>query len=80
MPKAFSIRSMQRHFIETTGITLNYFHQIQRAREATRLLQTGSTPVEAALAVGYYDQAHMTKSLKKIIGKTPTEIIKSDTR
>jgi hypothetical protein len=76
-PKAFSVRSVQRHFLQTTGITLNYFRQIQRAREASGLLQTGSTPVEAAMVTGYYDQAHMTNSLKKIIGKTPTEIIQS---
>jgi|SRR5688572_5999845 len=77
LPKAFSIRSMQRHFMQTTGITLKYFRQIQRAHEASTLLQTGTTPLEAALATGYYDQAHMTNSLKKIIGKTPTDIVQS---
>jgi hypothetical protein len=77
LPKASSLRSIQRHFLQTTGITLKYFHQIQRAQEASGLLQTGSTPIEAALAAGYYDQSHMTKSLKKILGKTPTEIIRS---
>jgi hypothetical protein len=80
MPNTFSPRSIQRHFIQTTGITLNYFRQIQRAREASDYLQTGSTPLEAALAAGYYDQSHMTKSLKKIMGKTPIEIIQSSTR
>jgi AraC-like DNA-binding protein len=77
LPKAFSIRSMQRHFMQTTGIALKYFRQIQRAHQASQLLQTGSTPLDAALAAGYYDQAHMTNSLKKLIGKTPTEIIQS---
>lgn len=79
-PKAFSLRSIQRHFLQTTGITLNYFRQIQRAREAAALLQAGSTPLEAALSAGYYDQAHMTKSLKKILGRTPKEIITSVAR
>ena len=76
-PKAFSTRSIQRHFIETTGITLKHFLQIQKASEAKNLLQTGNTPVEVALATGYYDQAHMTNSLKRLLGKTPTEIIQS---
>ena len=80
LPKAFSIRSMQRHFMQTTGITLKYFRQIQRAREASTLLQTGTTPLEAALATGYYDQAHMTNSLKKIIGKTPAALVQSGAR
>jgi hypothetical protein len=77
LPKAFSLRSIQRHFLRTTGITLKYFRQIQRARQASVLLQKGSTPLEAALATGYYDQSHMTNSLKKIMGKTPLEIIQS---
>ena len=80
LPKAFSIRSMQRHFIQTTGITLKYFLQIQRARQASHLLQTGVPAIEAALKTGFYDQAHMTNSLKKIIGKTPTDIIQSGTQ
>jgi hypothetical protein len=77
LPKAFSLRSIQRHFLRTTGITLNYFRQIQRAQQASVLLQKGNTPLEAALATGYYDQSHMTNSLKKIMGKTPSEIIQS---
>jgi len=80
LPKGFSPRSAQRHFLQTTGITLNYFRQIQRARQAGDLLQTGSTAPEAALAAGYYDQAHMTKSLKKILGRTPGEITQSGIR
>jgi hypothetical protein len=77
LPTFYSTRSIQRHFLQTTGITLKYFRQIQRARQASVLLQKGNTPLEAALATGYYDQSHMTNSLKKIIGKTPNEIIQA---
>lgn len=73
-PPAYSPRSIQRRFLRATGMTHNDFRQIRRARLAAALLQKGIPAVEAALETGYADQSHMSRSLKRILGRTPTEI------
>lgn len=73
-PPAYSPRSIQRRFLRATGMTPNYFRQIQRARQAAALLQKGAPAAEVAFETGYSDQPHMSRSLKRILGRTPTEI------
>lgn len=73
-PPAYSPRSIQRHFLRATGMTQNAFRQIQRARRAAALLQKGLPAVEVAFEAGYSDQPHMSRSLKYILGRNPTEI------
>ena len=73
-PPAYSLRSIQRRFLRATGMTHSYFRQIQRARQAATLLQSGKSAVEAAVETNYADQPHMSRSLKRILGYTPTEI------
>jgi hypothetical protein len=70
-PRAIHPRSMQRHFVHALGMTPKSFEQIQRARRAVDLLRKGMVPAEVALAVGYSDQPHLTRSLKAIMGSTP---------
>lgn len=70
-----SPRSIQRHFLRATGLTHGSIRQIERARQATMLLQGGSSILEVVEHTGYADQAHLTRSLKRFIGKTPTQII-----
>jgi AraC-like DNA-binding protein len=38
------------------------------------LLQQGVSILDTVYEVGYADQAHMTRSLKRLIGQTPTQI------
>lgn len=66
--KAMSSRTMQRHFHEVTGISRKTLAKIRRAQEAVRMLQTGTATAEVAAEVGYTDQSHLTKDLKKIMG------------
>ena len=73
-PQAYSARSIQRRFLQATGMTQNYFRQIQRARRAAALLQNGIPATNVAFETGYADQPHMSRSLKRILGRTPTEI------
>ncbi len=70
-----SDRSLRRHVTQTTGLSPYFFHQIQRAQHATQLLQQGSSIADAAAEAGYSDQAHMTKAVKLIMGRTPAQII-----
>jgi len=74
-PQAYSPRSIQRRFLRATGMTQKYFRQIQRARQAAALLQNGIPAAGVAFETGYADQPHMSRSLKRILGRTPTEIV-----
>ena len=76
-PKAMSERTMQRHFLKTTGLTYKHFTLIQRAQKAVSLLRMGQKAADVAFALGYTDQAHMINSLRQIMGQTAGEIARS---
>jgi AraC-like DNA-binding protein len=71
---ALSRRTVQRHFRLATGMTARTWRQIQRARHAAVLLRAGCAIAEAVHLAGYYDQAHLTRSLQRLIGATPRGI------
>lgn len=73
--QALSLRSAQRHFPRATGLTHCTVRQIERARLATNLLTQGASILDTVHEAGYFDQAHLTRSLKYRIGQTPVEII-----
>jgi hypothetical protein len=73
-PQELSPRSVQRHFMQATGLTHGTLRQIERARQATLLLQEGVSILDTVDKVGYADQAHLTRALKYFIGQTPTQI------
>jgi hypothetical protein len=74
-PGALSLRSAQRHFLRATGMTYAAFRQIERARYTTNLLKNGVSILDAVQLAGYFDQAHLTRSVKRLIGQTPTKIM-----
>ncbi|HEX6809754.1 MAG TPA: AraC family transcriptional regulator [Gemmatimonadaceae bacterium] len=71
---ALSMRSVQRHFLRATGITHAKFRAIERARYATNLIREGTSNADVVHLAGYFDQPHLTRSLRHLIGQTPTEI------
>lgn len=73
-PQATSLRTLQRHFFFTTGVTQRSLQQIARAQQAVSLIQQGRPLHWAAAEAGYFDQAQMTRFLKQIMGQTPGEI------
>jgi hypothetical protein len=73
-PQALSRRSAQRHFLQATGLTYGAHRQIERARHATNLLRQGVSIVDTVYEAGYFDQAHLTRSIKHLIGETPARI------
>jgi Helix-turn-helix domain len=77
-PQKMSTRSAQRHFLQATGMTYSTIRQIERARYATNLLKQGVSILDTVPEAGYFDQAHLTRSLKHLIGQTPTQIIRGD--
>ena len=74
-PRELSLRSAQRHFLRSTGVTYARFRQIERARYATILLREGVSILDVVSRLGYCDQAHLTRSLGRFIGETPAKII-----
>jgi hypothetical protein len=74
-PQELSLRSIQRRFVQATGLTQGSIRKIERARHATLLLQQGVSILDTVERAGYSDQAHMTRALKHLIGKTPAQII-----
>lgn len=76
-PMAMSERTLQRHFLKTTGVTYKTFTQIERAQKALALLQQGRPAADVAFALGYADQPHMIRSVKAIMGVTPGQAARS---
>lgn len=74
-PVSASLRTVQRRFLQATGVTHGTLLQIQRARLATNLLKQGVSILDAVDMAGYADQPHMTRALKHLIGQTPAQII-----
>jgi AraC-like DNA-binding protein len=73
-PVDLSLRTVQRRFLQATGLTHNTLYQISRAQYATTLLKEGVSILETMDRVGYFDQPHLTRSLKHFIGLTPAQI------
>ena len=76
--KRLSLRSVQRHFLQATGMTHSTIRQIERARHATNLLKQGVSILDTVHEAGYFDHAHLTRSLTHFIGQTPTQIIQAE--
>ena len=72
-----SMRSVQRRFVQATGLTRRSIQQIERARSAMTLLQSGLSILDTVYEAGYYDQPHLTRSMKRTFGQTPAEIVGS---
>ena len=72
--QAQSQRSIQRHFLYATGMTQTTYRQIQRARYATNLLKAGVPIADVVYEAGYFDQPHLSRSLKRLIGQTPGNV------
>jgi hypothetical protein len=75
---SLSRRTAQRHFLHATGMTYDKYRQIERARYALSLLRQGASVLDATYQAGYFDQAHLTRSLRRFAGDTPARLRRSD--
>jgi Helix-turn-helix domain len=69
-----STRSVERRVARATGLTRGAIRQIRRAEQAVDLLSRGVPALDVARQAGYADQPHMTRSLKRFVGQTPSQI------
>jgi hypothetical protein len=70
-----STRTLQRRVARATGLTRSTITQIARADKAVDALGGGLSPQDTATLLGYADQAHLTRSLKRFIGQTPAQMV-----
>jgi AraC-like DNA-binding protein len=73
----FSTRSVERRVARGTGLTRGAIQRIRRAESAVELLSHGAPPSDVARRTGYADQSHLTRSLKRLVGQTPSQIVAS---
>lgn len=60
-----------RAFSAAFGIAPHQYVTSRRVDLARRLLLDGRPPGEVATAVGFYDQSHLTRHFKRVVGITP---------
>lgn len=71
---AVSLRTLQRRFYLATGQPRRAVRQIEQARRAAVRLREGATPADVTYELGYYDQPHLTRSMRRYLGRTPAEL------
>lgn len=74
-----SVRQLERRFRTAVGLSPKLFCRVQRFANVFQVMGRGSTRwVEAALAGGYYDQAHLIRDFKDFSGETPVALLVPD--
>ncbi len=74
-PQGLSPRTLRHRFLRATGLSQSRIRGIERAGRAAALLRRGVSIPDTVHEEGYFDQPHLTKSLKRWVGHTPAQII-----
>jgi AraC-like DNA-binding protein len=69
-----SSRTLRYRFARATGLSKNHIYQFERAQQAAALLAQGVPILDTVFEAGYYDQPHLTRSMKRFIGHTPGQL------
>jgi methylphosphotriester-DNA--protein-cysteine methyltransferase len=70
-----SERRLERAFREHVGVGPRRFARSVRLGRARSALACGASQLEAALAAGYYDQAHLHRDCRALAGVGPAELV-----
>lgn len=73
-------RTLRHRFLHVTGLTQAGIRQYERASRAASLLGQGRPIVDTAFELGYTDQPHLTRSLKRWIGFTPAQLRRQEAK
>jgi hypothetical protein len=73
-PHELSPRTVRHRFLRATGLTQGHIRQVERAQRATALLERGVSILDTVHEAGYFDQPHLTRSLRRWVGHTPAQI------
>lgn len=69
-------RTVRHRFLRATGMTQGQIRQIARAQHAAALLREGASIMDTVSDAGYFDQPHLTRSLRQWVGYTPAQIVR----
>jgi len=73
-PLEISSRTVRHRFLQATGQTQSHIRQYERAIKAASLLRHGVSIADTVFEAGYFDQPHLTRSLKQFVGYTPAQL------
>ncbi|WP_321815645.1 MULTISPECIES: AraC family transcriptional regulator [unclassified Paraburkholderia] len=68
-----SVSRFAARFSQEVGISPQQYVRIVRVRHAQRLLRRGVSPSLVAAEVGFFDQSHLCRHFKRVLGQTPVE-------
>jgi AraC-like DNA-binding protein len=68
-------RTLRHRFLRATGQTRTHIRQFERAQRAAALLEQGVPILDVVYELGYFDQPHLTRALKRFVGRTPGQQI-----
>lgn len=68
-------RTLRRRVLAVAGMSRQRVASVRRARAAYALLGAGMPIPEVVDRLGYADQPHLTRSLRRLAGRTPREIL-----
>lgn len=74
-PHDLSPRTVRHRFLRAAGLPQGHILQFERAQRAAQLLRETGSIVDTVFEAGYFDQPHLTRSLKQFIGYTPAQIL-----
>ena len=68
----FSVRYIQKLFLNYVGISPNSFYSVQRFNKSLELVRSAEMSLtNIAYECGYYDQAHFIREFRSYTGLTP---------
>jgi AraC-like DNA-binding protein len=67
-------RQLRRRFDAAVGYGPKLLARVARFRRALTLVRAGEPPAAAAYEAGYADQAHMTREMRALAGRTPAAL------
>ncbi|MEK6345830.1 MAG: AraC family transcriptional regulator [Burkholderia sp.] len=68
-----SVSRFAARFSTEVGVSPQQYVRIVRVRQAQRLLRRGVSPSVVAAEVGFFDQSHLCRHFKRVLGRTPRE-------
>ncbi len=71
-----SLRTIQRRFVDETGMSLSAWRQVARLMTASALLLDGESVTDAAFGAGYAGLSAFIHAFRRKIGRTPSEFRK----
>jgi AraC-like DNA-binding protein len=66
-----SLRQLERDFDHWFGVSPSHFMRLARFQRAVKAIAEGASLVDTAIDCGFSDQPHLTRSVRRLGGKTP---------